>query len=32
VDFMVGTHDLSIVGYRANGEEIAVFENENFTF
>jgi aminopeptidase len=32
VDFMVGTVDLSIVGYRANGEEIVVFENGNFTF
>ena len=32
VDFMVGTEDLSIVGYRASGEEIVVFENGNFTF
>ena len=32
VDFMVGTKDLSIVGYCADGEEIAVFENGNFTF
>ena len=32
VDFMIGTRDLSIVGTRADGEEIAVFENGNFTF
>ena len=32
VDFMVGTRDLSIIGTTADGEEIAVFENGNFTF
>ncbi|MBQ1575714.1 MAG: aminopeptidase, partial [Oscillospiraceae bacterium] len=32
VDFMIGTRDLSIVGTTADGEEIAVFENGNFTF
>ena len=29
---MIGTRDLSIVGTTADGEEIAVFENGNFTF
>ena len=32
VDFMIGTADLSIVGTTESGEEIAVFENGNFTF
>ena len=32
VDFMVGTEDLSIVGYRADGEAVTVFENGNFVF
>ena len=32
VDFMIGTHDLSIIGTRADGSEIVVFENGNFAF
>lgn len=32
VDFMIGTRDLSIVGTTADGKEIPVFENGNFTF
>ncbi len=32
VDFMVGTKDLSIVGFTADGKEINVFKNGNFTF
>ena len=32
VDFMVGTHDLTIVGKRADGEEITVFENGTWAF
>lgn len=31
VDFMIGTEDLNIVGTTENGEEIAIFENGNFT-
>ncbi len=32
VDFMIGTADLSIVGTRADGEEIEIFRDGNFTF
>ncbi|MBO4412034.1 MAG: aminopeptidase [Lachnospiraceae bacterium] len=32
VDFMVGTSDLMIVGRRADGEEITVFENGTWAF
>ncbi len=32
VDFMIGTSDLSIIGTRADGSEIVVFENGNFAF
>ncbi len=32
VDFMVGTSDLSIVGIKADGTEVVVFENGNFVF
>ena len=32
VDFMIGTADLSIVGTRANGEQIEIFRDGNFTF
>ena len=32
VDFMIGTADLSIVGTRADGEEIEIFRGGNFTF
>lgn len=31
VDFMIGTDDLNIVGITETGEEIAIFENGNFT-
>lgn len=31
VDFMIGTEDLNIVGTTENGEEIAIFEDGNFT-
>ena len=32
VDFMIGTSDLSIVGTRADGEQIEVFRGGSFTF
>ena len=32
VDFMIGTADLSIVGTRADGEQIEIFRDGNFTF
>ena len=32
VDFMIGTHDLSIVGTTHNGQEIPVFVDGNFAF
>ncbi len=32
VDFMVGTEDLEIIGIKADGSEIVVFENGNFSF
>jgi aminopeptidase len=32
VDFMFGTKDLSIVGKKANGETVVVFEDGNFVF
>ncbi|MEG6584707.1 aminopeptidase [Dendrosporobacter sp. 1207_IL3150] len=31
-DFMIGTSDLEIVGITADGKEIAVFKNGNFSF
>ncbi len=32
VDFMFGTKDLNIVGEKANGEQVLVFEDGNFVF
>ncbi len=32
VDFMFGTRDMKITGIKANGEEVAVFEEGNFVF
>ncbi|MBQ3480957.1 MAG: aminopeptidase [Oscillospiraceae bacterium] len=32
VDFMIGTRDLSIVGRQADGTEIEIFRDGNFTF
>jgi aminopeptidase len=32
VDFMFGTDDLSIVGEKANGETVVIFEKGNFVF
>lgn len=31
VDFMIGTNDLSIIGLTKDGQEIAIFENGNFS-
>lgn len=31
-DFMIGTEDLSIIGYKSDGTEVVVFENGNFAF
>lgn len=31
VDFMIGTEDLSIIGFTHEGKEVPVFENGNFT-
>ncbi|MFT5875362.1 MAG: aminopeptidase [Clostridium sp.] len=31
-DFMVGTEDLQIIGIKADGKEIPIFENGNFAF
>ncbi|WP_378954925.1 aminopeptidase [Pelosinus sp. sgz500959] len=32
VDFMIGTHDLEIIGVTSAGKEIPVFKNGNFAF
>lgn len=32
VDFMVGTEDLSIIGYDSNGKATVIFENGSFAF
>lgn len=32
VDFMIGTHDLSVVGIKADGSEFRIFENGKWAF
>lgn len=32
VDFMFGSHDMEIVGEKANGEKVTIFKNGNFAF
>ncbi len=32
VDFMVGSSDLKIVGFKKNGEQVVIFEKGNFVF